>query len=149
MFFNDGTANATPSDFTGDIIAGVNLERNSKLGDRIIAFVARCDQAPCADPEALKVVTFAGTWAMNTPVSVTVRVEEGDQGLPVQGGRRNAGADVRRHPALHRELPKNVLFPLGVQTTVANCMAERLEASFGALFDNVSINATVVNALSP
>ena len=48
FFFNDGTANATPGDLVGDIIAGVHLEQNSKLGKRIVAFISRCDQAPCS-----------------------------------------------------------------------------------------------------
>ena len=48
-----------------------------------------------------------------------------------------------------REPPKNFFFPIGVQNTVANCSAERLEAYFDAQFDDVKINATAISALGP
>ena len=48
-----------------------------------------------------------------------------------------------------KELPKNFFFPIGVQNTVANCAEGRLEAFFDALFDDVKINLTAVNALGP
>jgi hypothetical protein len=149
FLFNDGTSNATETDLNGDILAGVNLERNSKLGDRIVAFIARCDQAQCGDAQTLKVVIFAHRWAVNRPELVTVRWRKATKDFQFVVGTETRVLTYGDILPFDRELPKNFFFPIGIQNTVANCGSERLEAFFDAHFDDVRINATATAVLGP
>ena len=149
FFFNDGTSNAVETDLNGDILAGVNLERNSKLGDRIVAFITRCDQSQCGDPQTLKAVAFAHTWAVNRPELVTVRWRKATKDFQFVVGTETRVLTYGDILPFDRELPKNFFFPIGIQNTVANCASERLEAFFDAHFDDVRINATATAVLGP
>jgi hypothetical protein len=149
FFFNDGTANATAGDQTGDILAGVQLERHSKLGDRIFGFLARCDQSQCADAQAFKAVTFAHAWTINVAQAVSVRWRPGSKDFQFVVGGESQILTYGDVLLFDSELPKSFFFPIGVQTTVANCTEARVEAYFDALFDNVSIDPAAVSALGP
>lgn len=149
FFFNDGTSNAAEADLTGDILAGVNFERNSKLGDRIVAFIVRCDQSQCGDPQTLKVVTFAHRWAVNRPELVTVRWRNATKDFQFVVGTETRVLTYGDILPFDRELPKNFFFPIGIQNTVANCASDRVEAFFDAHFDDVRINATATAIVGP
>ena len=149
FFFNDGTANATPGDVTGDIIAGVNVERHSKLGDRIVGFVARCDAAQCGDAQTLKSVTFARQWAVNRAELVTVRWVKASKYFQFVVGSEAHTVPYGDILPFDRELPKNFLHAIGIQNTVANCADERLQAFFDATFDDVKINPNATAVLGP
>lgn len=150
FFFNDGTGNTTPGDVSGDILAGVNLERHSKLGNRIVGFVARCEHAQCGDAQTLKSVTFARLpWAVNIPEVVRVSWRKATKDFQFTVGSETQVLPYGDILPLDRELPKNFFHAIGVQNTVANCADERLEAFFDAFFDEVKINATAATALEP
>lgn len=155
FFFNDGTANATTGDLVGDIVAGVNLERNSKQGSRIVAFVSRCDQAPCATALALKFVEFTRPdWKINTPETVTIRwlkaTKEFEFTVSSTLGNQTKVLTYGDILPFDNELPKiGVFFPMGVQNTVLNCAAGRREGFFDALFDNFKLNSDAVTATGP
>jgi hypothetical protein len=149
FFFNDGTGNATANDRTGDIIAGVQLERHSKLGNRIVGFIARCDQASCGDAQTIKFVTFEQSWAFNAQKTVTVLWRPSTDDFQFTVGAEAQTVTYDDVLLQDTEAPKDFFYTVGVQNTVANCVGERLEAFFDSQFDNVRINATAVNALGP
>lgn len=149
FFFNDGTGNATAGDLIGDIMAGVSLERHSKLGDRIVAFIARCDASQCGDAQTLKGVTFAHRWVANTPELVTVRWRKATRDFQFVVGTETRVLTYGDILPFDRELPKTFYLAAGIQNTVANCAHERLEAFFDAYFDDVKINATATAVLGP
>jgi len=147
FFFNDGTGNATPGDRTGDILAGIQLERHSKLGDRIIGFIARCDQIHCGDSQTIKFVTFDHAWDLNTPQTVKVQWRPGTNDFQLVAGAETQVLSYGDVILFDTEAPKDFFYAVGVQNTVANCVDERLEAFFDSQFDDVRINATAVNVL--
>ena len=152
LFFNDGTANTTPGDLTGDILAGVNLERNSKLGDRIVAFVARCDEPACQQPDTIKSVAFSRAWQVNTAELVTVRWRKATKDfqftIASALGNENHVLTYGDLDILDRERPKALIaMQLGVNNNVVNCTDGRKQAFFDALFDNVKLNSNAITAL--
>jgi len=139
-FFNDGTAGSGTTDLTGSIIAGLNLERHSKEGDKIVAFINRCDDSVCSFSVNLKTMTFTRTWTLNTPETLTVRWDM-DQAR-FQFTATGATTEVQTLtygdiPLRDAGLPKRFTKDLAVLNTPANCSAVQQEASMSALFDNV------------
>lgn len=71
FFFNDGSSTG-PTDATGDIVAGVNVEQRSTEGKVIVAFIVRCTNASCSTLTTAKSVVFGRRWTLNTAVPVTI-----------------------------------------------------------------------------
>ncbi|MEX2148373.1 MAG: hypothetical protein WED01_15305, partial [Candidatus Rokuibacteriota bacterium] len=73
FFFNDGTGNTVPGNLKGDIVAGIQMQRDSRTGDAIVAFLSRCSNAACAPATLLKSAVFTRTWATGAAELLTVK----------------------------------------------------------------------------
>jgi hypothetical protein len=147
FLFNDGTGSGAAGDFTGDILAGISLERHAVLGDRIVAFVNRCDVPNCAFSQNLSALVFDRPWELNVPEVVTVRWQPAsDQVLFTV----NNGAGPEQHALEYTQddgaPPQLFLNDLRVANTVENCTAGPVRASIDARFDRVKLNGNAVLA---
>jgi hypothetical protein len=149
FFFNDGSSSGA-GDRTGDILAGVTLERRAG-GDGIFAFMNRCTTASCTTSDNIDVETFTHVWQVGTPELVTVRwVKASKKFVFVLGS--GAGAETKEisYDGLgwtDTAKPRLFLKEARVSNAVENCTAGRVEAFMDARFDTVKINQTAVDAL--
>jgi len=147
FFFNDGSSTG-PTDFTGDIIAGITVERNSKTGDRIVAFLNRCDTAACVFSTNLVAAVFTRTWTLGIAQLLTVVWQPANNRFvyTVSGGGLATETRILTYTQPDAALPRLFLKELRVANTVPNCTAGRRVAAIDALFDSVAINANAVPA---
>lgn len=150
FFFNDGTGNVTPGDLTGDILAGVQLQRDSRADDTIVAFLSRCTNANCASASVLKFAVFTRTWTAGVAEVLTVKWQPANNRflLTARSG-PNTETQILTYddiPLSDGASPKGFVKDLRVANTVANCSTGSVGATIDARFDNVRINAAAVNA---
>lgn len=142
LFFNDGTSTG-PTDRTGDVLAGINLERNSKVGDHIVAFLDRCPDAACTFSSNLKFVVFTQTWHQGGPVPVSVFWDRINNMFVFTVGK---GKSREIHTLTYGDLGLSDAKPavaffhtLRVGNSLPNCSTP-VRASMTALFDFLSIS---------
>ena len=149
FFFNDGSSSGL-GDGTGDISAGIQLQRDSKSGDQIIAFVNRCDDFGCTLVSSVtSSVTFTASWTINQPVTLQIVWDSANhrfrfKAIPNTGAAE--AKDISYAGLLPGTAPSRRVDDkrLVASNSVANCVAGRREASMEVLFDTVKLNAAAV-----
>ncbi len=144
FFFNDGTS-TEPGNAAGDMLAGVNVERSSKFGDRIVAFVNRCDSSNCAFSTNLS-FAIMGPWTLGVASTVTVRWAPANNRFVFSA--TGLANKILTYTQADTNLPRIFLHELRVSNDVPNCSAGRRMAAIAALFDNVRINSNAVPPLA-
>lgn len=132
-FFNDGSSTG-PGDATGDILAGLSVEKRSTDGRVLVAFLTRCTNANCSTSATQKSVVFTRKWALNTAVPIAVVWDrDGDQFV------FTAGAEIQTLTygdlaLADAQPPQLLLYDLRVQNVVAHCSTP-ITAATTARFD--------------
>jgi hypothetical protein len=148
FFFNDGSGSVLPNDFTGDVLAVLDMRRDSRAGRTINAAVARCTTASCSSADILSSGVFAKTWATNEVVTLTIRWQPGLNRFAFQAT-SDAGTESQMLAyALSDGNPsKAFLKDLRVNNAVPHCAAGPVKALIDARFDDMRINETAGDAL--
>ena len=147
-FVNDGTGTPNPSDFTGDILAGFDLRRDSRIGRTINAVIARCTNASCSSANILGSAVLAKTWALGEAVTLTIKSQPA-QSRFVFVATSPAGSETR---AVAYDLPdahpaKSFLKDLRVNNAIPHCSTGPVKAAIDARFNDLAINAIAVGAI--
>lgn len=139
--------------FAGDILAGIQLQCDSRVGDTIVAFLSRCPDATCTPAATLlKFFVFTRTWTTGVAEILTVKWQPGSDRFAFTA---KSGPSTETHFLTYNDIPladntnpKGFVKEVRVSNSVANCSAGPVAATMDARFDNVRINATAVNAIA-
>jgi hypothetical protein len=140
-FFNDGTSPG-PGDRTGDILAGMQSQRDSLTGDQILAFINRCTNANCTTFTTSSSVVFAGSWVQGVANTMSVHWDKPNKQFIYT---LNPGGSQEQHVLTYTFSDANgpvVDFKqVAAKNSAASCTAPpRANAIMKALFDNVMLN---------
>ncbi len=146
-FFNDGSSSG-PGDHTGDVPVGIHKARDSKVGDRIEAFINRCLTPDCQSTEELAGLALNSTWVLGQADTLRLEWDEvGEQFIYTV----NPGSPAEESVALSYEgLVANAGPPgfdlkrFRISNTGANCTSGRKLVFMQALFDNVQLKPAAV-----
>ena len=145
-FFNDGSSTG-PTDSTGNIVAGINVAKESDGSNTTQIFILKCTNSTCGtfSVPAVIVPTLATTWSPNMPLILKLRWDRANGKFKFL---------VRDQTTLATETavidylgvvtdagaPANGNFrALRVQNNVKNCSGDRKQVMIDALFDNVNV----------
>jgi hypothetical protein len=133
FYFNDGSSTG-PTDFTGDIVAGIQLEQRSTDGKLIVGFISRCDNAACSTSTTQKFVNFTRKWALNVAVPLTVVWERANNRFVYTAGTEIHTLTYDDIPLSDALPPVLLLYDLRVSDVLANC-STAIRAAVTARFD--------------
>ena len=146
-FFNDGTATPNPSDFTGDVLAVIDLRRDSRSGRTINAALARCTNSSCSQANILTSAVFAKSWSNGEAVTVTIRWQPGQNRFSfVATSAAGSETKLLTYALSDSDPAKSFLKDLRVNNAIPHC-ATPVRAAVDARFNNMAINATAVDAI--
>jgi hypothetical protein len=148
FFFNSGGGTSHPSDLTGDVLATIDMRRDSRLGRTINATVARCTNAGCSSADIVKAAVFAKRWQIGEAVTLTMRWQP-DQNRFRFTAASAAGSEAK---VVDYELAddmraKAFLADLRVSNAIPACAAGPVTAKIDARFDDAALNANAVAAI--
>ena len=146
FFFNDDSGSDLAGDFTGDVLALLELRRDSRTGNSIVATLARCTNSSCSSATILGSATFTRSWATRVPIISIIKWQpelnrfaftatSGDLGTETKTVTYNL-SDVKKSKAFGKDLRASA--------SPANCVAGDVKASIDARFNDVQFNATAV-----
>jgi hypothetical protein len=144
FFFNDGSSTGS-NDRTGDILAGMNKDRD-RDGRSLVAFISRCVDAGCTSSPTLVSHVFETMWSPRHPDSLHLQWDRDGHQFRYTVNPGTPGEEtVALAYAASDVLPPVLAFKaLRVSHSVANCMEARKQASMAATFDDVLLNASAV-----
>jgi hypothetical protein len=138
VFFNDGSSTG-PTDATGDVFAGFNVERSSTFGKIITAFIAQCANPSCSILANLgKAQTFTRRWAIGVPVPLVVAWDRFNDRFFYTSG-------TEQHVLTYGDIPLTAAAPpvrdvrdLSIRNVLPNCSTP-VRAAAGARYDFMRI----------
>jgi len=137
-FFNTLASAPTPGDMTGDVLAQASLQRNSDEPAGLVHVfggVPLCQNADCSQGVSLAFVDL-GTVNVGDPVSLQIEwVSKSSKFVFTRDGIAY-DAPYTATPTFAAGRP---FINMSIRNVVANCAAGRVQAGFGALFDNFGI----------
>jgi hypothetical protein len=146
-FFNDGSTGS--SDETGNIIAGLQLQKEANGSNQIAPFVQRCENSTCSSVSNPALtgngVAFSAHWSLDSPLVLKLVWDQAD-GKFTFSIRDPVALTSESHAVVYQGTITDAGPPVPgdfrhvrVQNSVKNCSTGRKQVLMDAFFDNIKV----------